>query len=94
MSKLLIMIFLESAIVPVLQFSLVNRANYHNTYPRCRLVFKDLDGVELSDVEFHSKGFSMNHREYEGMPVGIPVEFLVPLEEPPIKAVNYELFLM
>ena len=63
----------EEKFVPVLQFSLVNRANYHNTYPRCRLVFKDLDGVELSDFEFHSKGFSMNHREYEGMPVGIPV---------------------
>ena len=84
----------EEEFVPVLQFSLVNRANYHNTYPRCRLVFKDLDDVELSDVEFHSKGFSINHREHEGMPVGIPVEFLGPLEEPPIKAVNYELFLM
>ena len=36
----------------------------------------------------------MSYREHEGMPVGIPVEFLVPLEEPPIKAVNYELFLM
>ena len=84
----------EEKFVPVLQFSLVNRANYHNTYPRCRLVFKDLDDVELSDVEFHSKEFSMNYREHEGMPVGIPVEFLVPLEEPPIKAVNYELFLM
>ena len=55
---------------------------------------KDLDGVELSDVEFHSREFSMNHRESEGMPVGIPVKFLVPLEEPPMKAVNYELFLM
>tara|TARA_A100001011_G_scaffold299412_1_gene312542 strand:- start:87 stop:428 length:342 start_codon:yes stop_codon:yes gene_type:complete len=84
----------EEEFVPVLQFSLVNRANYHNAYPRCRLVFKDLDGVELSDVEFHSKEFSMNHRESEGMPVGIPVKFLVPLEEPPMKAVNYELFLM
>ena len=84
----------EEEFVPVLQFSLVNRANYHNTYPRCRLVFKDLDGAELSDVEFDSKEFSMNHREHEGMAVGIPVEFLVPLEEPPMKAVNYELFLM
>ena len=84
----------EEEFVPVLQFSLVNRANYHNAYPRCRLVFKDLDGVELSDVEFHSREFSMNHRESEGMPVGIPVKFLVPLEEPPMKAVNYELFLM
>ena len=84
----------EEEFVPVLQFSLVNRANYHNTYPRCRLVFKDLDGVELSDVEFHSREFAMNHRESEGMPVGIPVKFLVPLEEPPMKAVNYELFLM
>ena len=57
-------------------------------------MFKDLDDVELSDVEFHSKEFSMNYREHEGMPVGITVDFLVPLEEPPIKAVNYELFLM
>ena len=84
----------EEEFVQLLQFSLVNRANYLNTYPRCRLVFTDLDGVELSDVEFHSREFSMNHREYEGMPVGIPVKFLVPLEEPPMKAVNYELFLM
>ena len=79
----------------VLEFSLISRANYLNAYPQCRIVFQDIEGVELSHFEFDPMFFLVDSTVTSGsMPVGIPVKFVVPLEEPPMKAVNYELVLM
>ena len=79
----------------VLEFSLMNKANYLNSFPRCRLVFVDLDGSELSDLEFDPRLFSVGGPFPLGLlPVGIPIRIAVPLEEPSLKAVNYELVLM
>ena len=79
----------------VLEFSLINRANYLNAYPQCRIVFQDIEGIKLSQFEFDSISFLVDSTsKYRGMPVGIPMKIVVPLEEPSMKAVNYELVLM
>jgi hypothetical protein len=58
-------------------------------------VFVDLDGSELSDLEFDPRLFSVGGPFPSGLlPVGIPIKIAVPLEEPSLKAVNYELVLM
>ncbi len=79
----------------VLEFSLINRANYLNAYPKCRIVFQDIGGLELSHFEFDPLSFLADSTiASRSMPVGIPIKIVVPLEEPSLKAVNYELVLM
>ncbi len=85
----------EPELILVLEFSLINRANYLNAYPRCRLVFLNIDGAEVSHIEFDPMGFLVDNTSPSLLlPVGIPVKFIVPLEEPSMKAVNYALVLM
>tara|TARA_X000000368_G_scaffold187788_1_gene148111 strand:+ start:949 stop:1272 length:324 start_codon:yes stop_codon:yes gene_type:complete len=85
----------EPELLLVLEFSLINRANYLNAYPKCRIVFQDLEGLELSHFEFDSMSFLADRTiASRSMPVGIPIKIVVPLEEPSLKAVNYELVLM
>ena len=79
----------------VLEFKLSNKASFLQPYPKCRLIFRDLDANKLSDVEFDALTHLVDKPFGSGlMPVGIALQIAVPLEEPSLKALNYELILM